>query len=125
LSSFFSLSTKRKCLRVSEIRKEGYDNLEEWMKNENNVYVGRSGRIFIKENGINRIFHYKGSKFGNPFKVKDNPSLKTLLEKYKTYLIENELDVLAKKELKEKNIGCYCPLNQLCHCDVLISIIEE
>jgi hypothetical protein len=34
------------CVKVDFIRPE-YKNLEEWMRNPNNVYIGRSGVVFI------------------------------------------------------------------------------
>lgn len=49
------------CVKVANLRKLGYSNLEEWMETPNNIYVGRRGRIFITENGTRRVFVYPGS----------------------------------------------------------------
>src|SRR3990172_454060 len=66
------LVTKTQCLKIAELRKIGIPNLEEWMKDDNNIYVGRAGRIFITDmNGTKRIFHYPSSKWYNPFKLSE------------------------------------------------------
>ena len=47
-------------------------NLEEWIAQPDNVYIGRHGRIFIGSIKSNerRIYHYKGSIWQNPYSVK-------------------------------------------------------
>ena len=52
------MKTTVTCIKVSNLRKEGYSNLRDWLKYENNIYVGRHGRIFIDK----VIFHYPASK---------------------------------------------------------------
>lgn len=42
-------NTSAVCIKVSNLRKEGYENFKKWLKDDNNVYVGRAGRIFIKK----------------------------------------------------------------------------
>ena len=59
---------KVQCVKVSELRKKEYENLEKWMNNDDNVYVGRRGRIFIHfkdEEGEKkkRYFGYEGSSY--------------------------------------------------------------
>ena len=49
------MKTKVVNVKVKFIR-PGYDNLEEWLKGENNYYVGRHGRIFIGSKNEKRIF---------------------------------------------------------------------
>ena len=48
-------------VKVKFLREKGYDNLEEWLKDPNHVYIGRN------------MTHYVpgavGSKWANPFKV--------------------------------------------------------
>ena len=36
------------CIKVSNLRKNKYNNLRQWIENKNNIYVGRYGRIFWK-----------------------------------------------------------------------------
>lgn len=52
-------------VKVAYIRPKGYDNLREWIKDKNNVYVGRKGIVFI--NG--ERFPKELSPFANLFKV--------------------------------------------------------
>ena len=51
------------------LNRSGIDNLEEWMSDPNNVFIGRGGRIFI-HTGIPAI-NPVGTKSENP-----NPSIK-------------------------------------------------
>jgi len=116
--------TTTQCLKVSSLRKETGDpniTLETWMKNPKNVYVGRPGRIFIGTGPSKKIFHYKGSKFANPFVVgtKDYQyTLEDSLELYKQYLIKTKL-VDQLEELRGKNLGCFCNQKGDCHAKIL------
>lgn len=111
------------CLKVKELRTKGYKHLEEWIDNSNNIYVGRSGRIFIHENGNKRIYHYKKSKWANPFKVEDCKSIEECLNKYLQYLKENNL-LQYLDELKGKTLGCFCDQKGLCHAKLLYDLIS-
>jgi hypothetical protein len=98
------------CVKVIELRRE-YDNLEEWMADPENVLVTRHGRVFIKEkNGEKKIFHYKGSKWANPFKLSAY-TLDESLTKYEVYLDLLLREKEAREEflllLKAKRIGCF------------------
>src|SRR6266516_2041870 len=72
-------------VKISYLRKIGYNSFEEWLKDPNNFYVGRKGRIFIGKGNEKYIFNYKGSIFGNPFKVKDN-NIDECLQNYYNYV---------------------------------------
>ena len=39
--------TSKQCVKVSELRKEGYTDFENWLETKNKNYVGRTGRIWI------------------------------------------------------------------------------
>lgn len=95
-------------VKVSFLRKEGYDNFEKWLEDENNVYVGRNGRIFINK----QIFHYKGSIWQNPFKKNKDMDIDEVLKKYKKYIKDKLKNGEISKEelikLKDKNLGCWC-----------------
>jgi hypothetical protein len=106
--------------KVSYIRPK-YDNLEEWMKDSDNVYIGRGGVVFI--NG--KRFPNKSSEFCNPFK---EGTLEERLSKYREYITE-KLDkdqMLVRKLmwLKGKNLGCWCKPNA-CHGDILLELIQK
>lgn len=70
---------KRQCVRVAELRKKGYTDLRHWMSDPTHALVTRHGRIFIG----GKIFHYPGSLWGNPFKVKKPEKKKNVPKKVK------------------------------------------
>jgi len=96
---------------------------------------------------INTVCVTRGTKWGNPFtfgdflvsltllasvrrienhEVMNGEGLKWILESYKKYMQENpELVALAKKELKGKNLACWCGLNDGCHADILLEIANS
>lgn len=123
--------TTTQCIKVGSLRKEAKDKtitLKKWMANPKNVYVGRSGRIFIGAGEDKEIFHYKGSKFANPYKVgtkEGEYSLEESIKLYKLHLKNKELIEKAKKELKGKNLGCFCDQKGLCHAKVLAEIVSK
>ena len=100
-----------------------YNNLKEWMNDDNNVYVGRSGIVFINK----ERFPKQSSKFANIYKVGKNGTREEVINKYKTYITNKlENDILLQKELinmKGKNLGCWCH-PELCHANVLIELID-
>lgn len=79
----------RICIKVANLRKLcGYDtNLESWLNDPNNIYCGRPGRIFITENGEKKYFSYKGSKWANPYTLKQY-HIDECLDLYKKYIME-------------------------------------
>jgi hypothetical protein len=105
------------CIRVANLRKEGYANLREWMDNPNNVYVGRRGRIFIHTGGEKEIFHYTGSKWANPFTLKEY-TLEESLRLYEKHLEDNGL-VQDLEQLRGKTLGCFCDQTGDCHAKIL------
>lgn len=118
-------STTRLCVKVSNLRKV-YDysaNFEKWLKNKENVYCGRSGRIFVDK----KYFRYDGSKWANPYTLK-NYSINDCIALYRKYIMQKirenpkEYDI---DELRGKTLGCWCDSRCQCHVDVLISIIDQ
>lgn len=100
-----------------------YKNLQEWMKDPNNVYIARAGVVFIDK----QRFPKKASNFANPFKVGKSGSREEVIEKYRTYIKEKlEKDISLQKELVEmkgKNLGCWCAPDP-CHGDFLLELID-
>ena len=111
--------TTKVCVKVSELRKQGYSDFEDQLFIKNNVYVGRKGRIWI-HSPDKRIFHYNNSKWYNPFKVTKEMSVHESLKKYTDYLIQSGL-IHDIKELNGKNLGCWC-LGDNCHAKILTNI---
>ena len=111
-------------VKVKYIRNLGYDNLREWMKDNNNVYIGRAGIVFID----GKRYPEKQSIFANPFKITKNTSREDVIEKYKKYIINKINENPNMKEelikLKGKNLGCWCH-PEACHGDVLLELLYE
>ncbi len=106
--------------KVEFIRPQ-YNNLEEWVNNPNNVYIGRAGVVFINGSRFPKV----SSNFANPFKTGNRDEI---IQKYRSYIIDKlDKDEALRAELLElkgKNLGCWCyPKN--CHGNVLLELIDE
>src|SRR6185436_16151556 len=83
-----------------------------WKMPSNAVYVGRP------------------TKWGNPFRQGFYFGDNTLVGLYRDYLAGNlasyhhgpEIAESARRELRGKNLACWCPLGQPCHADVLLEL---
>ena len=115
------LSPTTQCIKVDCLRKKYNDpniNLKKWMEMENNLYVGRHGRIFINK----EIFHYPASKWQNPYKVSEY-SLGESLDLYEEHIRKNLVPDL--QELSGKSLGCFCDQSNPCHTQVLVKLYNE
>lgn len=77
-----------------------------WRQPQNAIYVGRP------------------SKWGNPF---DNPRMSTeeRVRRYRQALLSGQLDVTVeevRRELRGRDLACWCPLDRPCHADVLLEV---
>ena len=148
------METKRICVKVGNLKKV-YNtpdiNLEKWLKDPDNIYCGRPGRIFIthlndnavnafcaftsnfpkgNDNAVNarsaftKYFAYEGSKWANPFTLKKH-DIDESLKLYKEY-ITNKISENPEKynldELRNKNLGCWCNPENKCHVDILYKL---
>lgn len=109
-------------VKVKNIRPD-YENLEQWMNDPNNVYIGRRGVVFI--NGTR--FPAQDSVWCNPFKIGKDGDRDQVLELYENYikdkLIGNFELVDDLLNLNNKNLGCWCS-PEPCHGDILIKLIN-
>ena len=109
--------------KVQYIRPE-YENLKDWMENENNVYIGRAGVVFIDK----KRFPTESSNFANPFKIGKDGTREDVIDKYKIYItkkLENNTELQSELlTLKGKHLGCWC-YPDMCHGNVLIDIINS
>lgn len=90
-------------IRVQRKRVKG------WRMPANTVYVGRP------------------TKYGNPYRVAGNATdeyIKFQIKKYKESL-SSILKEEIIKELKGKNLACFCPLDKPCHADILLEIANK
>ena len=117
------------CIKVESLRKiHPNNNLKEWMKNQNHLYVGRRGRIFIHKGAAEKeIFHYKESKWHNPFKVGKKTgeySLTESLQLFENYVLTSHLKN-DLGELEGKVLGCFCDQSKGCHAKVLVKLYND
>ena len=79
-----------------------------WRMPPNTVYVGRP------------------TKWGNPFPHADRY---INLDAFALWLANTvagqKLAIAARRELRGKNLACWCPLGQPCHADELLRIANE
>lgn len=115
------------CVSVKNIRPE-YSNLKEWMEDENNVYIGRKGIVFIEINGKKQRYPGQDSIWANPYKIGSDGDREEVLKKYARYITRRLIEEpgLLKKlrELKGKTLGCWCK-PQRCHGDILIKMANK
>ncbi len=112
-----------KNVKVANIRPK-YENLQSWCEDENNVYIGRRGVVFID----NKRYPQNDSIWCNPYKIGKDGDRDEVIAKYEIY-IRNKLEKepMMKEELKKlknKNLGCWCSPDK-CHGDVLLKILNE
>lgn len=96
----------KKPIRIQRKRTKG------WKAPPNTVYVGRP------------------TKWGNPFVVGEKNELGIIMSAefcvnmYKMFFIfDAEFSIKdVVKELGGKNLSCWCPVNQVCHADILLQI---
>jgi hypothetical protein len=115
------------CIKVDNLRKLGYAHLKDWLQDPNNIYVGRRGRVAItdpKSKAYIETFHYKDSKWANPFVVGKPYKLEEALEKYMEHLKSGNL-LNEIRELKGKNLGCFCGQGSECHAKVLANLANS
>ena len=80
-----------------------------WRMPEGVVYVGRP------------------SRWGNPFD--SQMTISAAIQTYREMVLYGangpRLMELAQKELRGKDLACWCPLDQPCHADVLLEIANR
>jgi len=111
------------CVKVANLRKHGYESLEDWIADPKNLYVGRRGRVWITKGEDKKIFHYPQSKWHNPFKVTKEMSVEKSLQKYKTHLHDSGL-INQIDELRGLNLGCFCSQDGPCHAQILVDLVS-
>jgi hypothetical protein len=117
------------CLKVDNLRKTGYPDLEKWLEDPSNVYTGRHGRIFIHDGNDKKVFHYPASRWQNPFTLK-NYDLKKSLQLYVIHLFQTGI-IYDIDELRGKTLGCFCEQQKnangdpLCHAQVLADLLSR
>lgn len=116
----------RVCVKADSLRQTGrWQNLKEFVEDPQCLYVGRCGRVRIKEKDGSLItFAYPSSEFANPYKLTDCSSREECLVKYAHHLIATGL-VQKLDKLSGKYLGCFCLPHEICHVDILIHYYQE
>jgi hypothetical protein len=70
-----------------------------------------------------------GRKWGNPFEIDVDGSRSEVIAKYKNWLTTDpkgmETLKAAKEKLRGKNLACSCDLDEECHGDFLLKMVNE
>jgi hypothetical protein len=99
-----------------EMRKLGYDDLEDWLRDPNHVYIGRDMTWCVKG--------AVGSKWHNPFTPKEYDSKELRLKLYEEYILNNKELINSLHELRGKDLACWCK-PEGCHGDILLRLANE
>jgi hypothetical protein len=68
------------------------------------------------------------SRWGNPFRPGVAGDRATCVELYRSALLRGELAVTAddvRAGLADRDLACWCPLDEPCHADVLLDIAND
>ena len=96
---------------MSIINLHSIDDIDSWLKEPNNLYIGRS---------TNKL---KGSKWRNRYKLSIFKSRIKVVTLFERYVRHNKNLIQDLGELKGKTLGCWCaPL--LCHGQILLQLAE-
>lgn len=107
-------------IRTACLRLTGYDNLQEWMKDPNHVYIGRGRVVFI--DGVR--FPSEDSIFANPFRISEETdvSREESVNRFRSYIRKSPLLLKELESLRGKTLGCWCKPKK-CHGDVLLELL--
>ncbi|MHB1910116.1 MAG: DUF4326 domain-containing protein [Nitrososphaerales archaeon] len=109
-----SKSTRVTCIKVAELRKQGYRDLLHWLEDPNHIYIGR-----------NMVYYVPGSersKWCNNYTVKKY-GREECLKLYKEHVIKSGL-IKDIEELRGMTMGCWCSVEEPCHGKILIELLE-
>jgi hypothetical protein len=70
------------------------------------------------------VYIGRPSKWGNPFEIGKDGDRKTVIRKYREWLIKQPELLAALPELKGKILGCWCS-PKACHGDVLAALANN
>mmetsp|Transcript_32436 Transcript_32436/g.71662 ORF Transcript_32436/g.71662 Transcript_32436/m.71662 type:complete len:163 (+) Transcript_32436:84-572(+) len=132
-------------VKVQHLRPR-YQNLQEWMLDDDHIYIGRKGVVFID----GKRFPAEDSLFCNPFRLgpaskgkrsrsaaergssdvrnRESAERDQVVERYRQYMVgklrDGTISRAAFEALRGKVLGCWCaPL--LCHGHVLAELLDS
>jgi hypothetical protein len=105
-------------IKKANLLKLGYEDFEDWIKDDKHVYIGRNMSFYVK-GAI-------GSKWANPFSVKKYGRNKCI-KMFKKYILKNNSLLNSLDELDGKILGCWCKEKSdiPCHGDVLVELLKK
>ena len=75
---------------------------------------------------VNAVYVGRPSIWGNPYKIGIDGNREEVISKYKAYLQDKlKLNPAFLDSLKEKDLACWCSLNQSCHVDIILEFLEK
>lgn len=77
----------------------------------------------------NTVVVARPTKWGNPFKVEADGTADICVKRYRNLINANiwtfPNKTVIHEELRGKNLGCWCPISEPCHADVLLEIANK
>jgi hypothetical protein len=83
-----------------------------------------STRVETRENPPERVYVGRPSKWGNPFTIGEHGTREVVIEKFRSYFYSSGTMMDHARELKGKDLVCFCaPLP--CHADILLEFANK
>ena len=120
------MNTRVVNVKVKYIRPK-YNDLKAWCEDDNNIYIGRAGPVFVQVEQKKERYPKQASTWCNPFKVTAKVPLDESLRLYREHLLEmlDDEDTLESFVLLEgKTLGCWCKPER-CHGDVISEVLAD
>ena len=91
------------------------------------IRIVRSRRVKqVSPNDLPIVYVGRPSKFGNPARLKDGYDIFSAIHYFRSFVLSNpEFVEMVKKELRHKNLSCWCRKDQICHADILLEIANQ
>lgn len=81
----------------------------------------RRTRGWRKPEGV--VVVSRPSRWGNPFPIEPGTSRERSIELFRAWLLEQQdLVEQARRELRGRDLACWCALDVPCHADVLLEV---
>lgn len=111
---------------IAKIITNGFDYMEEYTKPLMCILrnATRSTLVVNRKCEDYDIYIGRGSKWGNPFHMKNEKHRDIVIDKYKTYIMNSPHLLADIDELRGMRLGCYCAPKR-CHGEILIDIIRN
>ena len=81
--------------------------------------------ISLALNGLPARLVMRPSRWRNPYPITPEHPRAEVLAHFRTYLTEHpELVAAARRELRGKNLACRCRLDEPCHGDIWLALVN-